>query len=90
MLVDDFASTRTCEGYHLLLEMRLPKKGGGLVFPFGGKRCVICLGSCGDVVGAHHFIVFMVDNVAVPDVSWAYGGIEAVLVDAWGWCAGSC
>ena len=34
------------------------------------------------VVGAHHFIVFMVKNMAVPDITWAFGGIKGIKIDA--------
>lgn len=34
-------------------------------------------------VRTHHFVVFMVDDVTVPDVSRAYCGVEGVEVDSW-------
>ena len=40
-------------------------------------------------VGAHHFVVFVVNDVAVPNVAWSFGWVKRVFVDSWSWGAWS-
>src|SRR5436309_3321918 len=61
---------------------RREKKRGSFGSP-QWERLAVCLSRLWrDYVGTHHFVVFVVDDVAVPDVSWAHGWIERVLVDS--------
>jgi hypothetical protein len=38
-----------------------------------------------DVVAAHHFVVFVVNDVAVPNVSRSVGRVKRVSVGSWSW-----
>lgn len=35
-----------------------------------------------DFIGAHHFIVFMIENMTVPHIAGFCGGIERILISA--------
>ena len=46
------------------------------------EHCVLAAGLPSDYVRTHHFIVFVIDDVAVPDVPGTHGGVEGIEVDA--------
>jgi len=73
---------KTQKGFTVQLLSRIPER---TMKPYGfekkRKKEVVLLPN--DLVRSHHFVVFVVYYVAVPDVSWSFSGVEDELVDSW-------